>query len=143
MLFSALLSVAAGAAVCVASPLAGVFRIRGDTTVNPDAVFNVDCTDPTQNIDFHDQNVAELAICGGIAGTIEFCGGSPAQTTGASGTALFSLAAADRNATINISKGRWEQCVTAARAVCPTGALSGTCVGGASVGDVDFSLANP
>lgn len=89
---------------------------------------------------FHDQNVAELGICGGIAGTITKCGGSPASTTGSSGTALFKLNAATDGATINVSKGRWEGCVRAAKAICPSGAFTSTCVGGASDGNVDFSL---
>lgn len=92
---------------------------------------------------FHDQNVAELGICGGIAGSITKCQGSPASTVGQSGSAKFSLQAATAGATINISKGRWEQCVRAARAVCPTGSLSGTCAGGASTGDVEFTLDSP
>jgi len=117
-----------------------VLRIRESTTVNPNAVTGTTCIDTTANIVFHDQNVAELAICGGIAGTIEKCGGSPASTTGSSGTALFSLKAATAGATINVSKGRWEGCVRAARAVCPTGTFSSTCVGGASTGNVDFTL---
>lgn len=88
----------------------------------------------------HDQNVAELSICGGIAGSIQKCGGSPVSTTGQSGTARFTLEAATSGATINISKSRWEQCVRAAQAVCPTGSMSGTCAGGASTGDVVFTL---
>jgi hypothetical protein len=73
-------------------------------------------------------------------GTIEFCGGSPSSTTGSSGTALFKLNAVDAGATIDVSKGRWEGCVRAARAVCPTGTFSSTCVGGASTGNVAFTL---
>lgn len=96
---------------------------------------------PYRDIVFHDQNVAELAICGGIAGTIEFCGGNPASTVGESGTAKFTLNAVNAGATINISKGRWEGCVRAARAVCPTGGLSSTCIGGATTGNVAFTLA--
>lgn len=69
------------------------------------------------NIVAHDQNVAELGICGGIAGTIEKCGGNPTSTVGSSGTAKFSLTPTDQGATINVSKGRWEGCVRAARAV--------------------------
>lgn len=98
---------------------------------------------PPRKIVFHDENVAELAICGGIAGSITKCGGAPTSTTGESGTAKFSLSAVEQGATINISKGRWEQCVRAARAVCPTGSLNATCAGGASAGDVSFTLDNP
>ncbi|KAJ9157742.1 hypothetical protein NKR23_g642 [Pleurostoma richardsiae] len=120
-----------------------VLAMRASTTVNPDAVSDVTCLDSKENIVFHDQNVAELSICGGIAGTIEKCGGAPATTVGQSGTAQFSLAAVESGATINISKGRWEQCVRAARAVCPTGSMQGVCAGGASTGDVSFTLQNP
>jgi len=120
-----------------------ILNDRASTTVDPNAVTGTTCLDTKQNIVFHDQNVAELAICGGIAGTIEKCGGSPATTTGQSGTAKFSLNAVDSGATINVSKGRWEGCVRAARAVCPTGSFSSTCVGGASTGNVAFTLANP
>ncbi|TVY37379.1 hypothetical protein LSUB1_G003426 [Lachnellula subtilissima] len=83
----------------------------------------------------HDQNVAELGICGGIAGTIVKCGGAPTSTTGSSGTALFTLKAVDAGATINVSKGRWEGCVRAAAATCPTGGFSSTCVGGCVDGE--------
>ncbi|KAI2467213.1 hypothetical protein F4781DRAFT_321873 [Annulohypoxylon bovei var. microspora] len=120
-----------------------VLALRASTAVNSAAVSDVTCIDKDTNIVFHDQNVAELAICGGIAGTIQKCGGSPQTTTGTSGSAEFTLKAATSGATINISKGRWEQCVRAARAVCPTGSMSGTCAGGASTGDVDFTLDSP
>ncbi|OTA69401.1 hypothetical protein K449DRAFT_428850 [Hypoxylon sp. EC38] len=120
-----------------------VLAMRASTSVNPAAVSDVTCIDRNKNIVFHDQNVAELAICGGIAGSIQKCGGSPQSTVGTSGSAQFTLKAATTGATINISKGRWEQCIRAARAVCPTGSMSGTCAGGASSGDVDFTLDNP
>ncbi|KAH6656384.1 hypothetical protein BKA67DRAFT_154238 [Truncatella angustata] len=120
-----------------------ILAMRASSTVDPNAVTGVDCTNPSVDIVFHDQNVAELGICGGIAGAITKCGGAPQSTTGESGTALFTLKAATSGATINISKGRWEGCIRAARAVCPTGSISGTCVGGASTGNVDFTLDNP
>ncbi|ETS79450.1 hypothetical protein PFICI_09303 [Pestalotiopsis fici W106-1] len=141
--------VLAGVSSVTASPLDlslehyEVLAMRASTTVDPNAVTNVECTDANVNIVFHDQNVAELGICGGIAGSITKCGGAPESTTGESGTALFTLNAATSGATINISKGRWEGCIRAARAVCPTGSISGTCVGGASTGNVDFTLDNP
>jgi hypothetical protein len=92
-------------------------------------------------IDFHDFNVAQLSICGGIAGSITKCLGNPSSTVGASGTAKFSLKATVAGSTINVSKGRWEGCVRAARAVCPSGEFTSTCVGGATpAGDVAFSL---
>ncbi|KAF7522210.1 hypothetical protein G7054_g12209 [Neopestalotiopsis clavispora] len=141
--------VLAGVSSVAASPLDlssehfEILAMRASTTVDPNAVTNVECTNPNVDIVFHDQNVAELGICGGIAGTITKCGGAPESTTGESGTALFTLNAASSGATINISKGRWEGCIRAARAVCPTGSISGTCVGGASTGNVDFTLDNP
>ncbi|KAI1399085.1 hypothetical protein F4819DRAFT_431994 [Hypoxylon fuscum] len=120
-----------------------VLRLRASTSVNAAAVSDMTCIDQNVNIVFHDQNVAELGICGGIAGSIQKCEGSPETTVGQSGSAKFTLTAATAGATINISKGRWEQCVRAARAVCPTGSMSGTCAGGASSGDVDFTLDSP
>ncbi|TVY28946.1 hypothetical protein LHYA1_G001656 [Lachnellula hyalina] len=117
-----------------------ILRIRASTTVDPSAVTGTTCTGGTATIVAHDQNVAELGICGGIAGTIVKCGGAPTSTTGSSGTALFTLKAVDAGATINVSKGRWEGCVRAAAATCPTGGFSSTCVGGASTGNVAFTL---
>lgn len=150
--FQTLLLVA-GATISLANPVwprytvsqehLEVLAMRASTTVNPDAVTNTVCIDSKANIVFHDQNVAELGICGGIAGTIQKCGGAPTSTVGQSGTAKFTLNAATSGATINITKGRWEGCIRAARAVCPTGSMSGTCVGGGSTGNVDFTLENP
>ena len=88
--------------------------IRGTRVVNPNAVSFTTCSSDTTAIVSHDINVALLAICGGIAGTIEQCGGSPTITTGSSGTALFTLNAATAGQTIDITKGRWEGCVAAA-----------------------------
>ncbi|KAI1203065.1 hypothetical protein F5X97DRAFT_157280 [Nemania serpens] len=120
-----------------------VLALRANTQVNPAAVSDVKCIDSRLNIVFHDQNVAELGICGGISGSITKCGGAPEATTGQSGSARFTLTTATKGARINISKGRWEQCVRAARAICPTGSMSGTCSGGASSGDVNFTLESP
>ncbi|RWA07450.1 hypothetical protein EKO27_g7650 [Xylaria grammica] len=120
-----------------------VLALRATTQVNPAAVNDVTCIDPKLNIVFHDQNVAELGICGGIAGSVTKCSGAPESTVGQSGSAKFTLTTATKGATINITKGRWEQCVRAARAICPTGSMSGTCSGGASSGDVDFTLESP
>lgn len=48
----------------------------------------------------------------------------------------------DSGATINVSKGRWEQCIKSAEKVCPGGqAYTATCPGGASKGDINFELA--
>ncbi|EXJ89761.1 hypothetical protein A1O3_02828 [Capronia epimyces CBS 606.96] len=111
-------------------------RNPANTAVNPAAVTGTTCDDPTVSLVTHDTNVAILSICGGIAGAIEFCGGDPSTTVGASGTSKFTLTAvnADKGATINVSKGRWEGCVRAANAVCPTGTYTSTCVGGTSDG---------
>ncbi|KAH7364508.1 hypothetical protein BKA65DRAFT_491505 [Rhexocercosporidium sp. MPI-PUGE-AT-0058] len=117
-----------------------VLQIRASKSINPDAVFGTKCIDTSANIVFHDENVAQLGICGGIAGAITKCGGAPESTTGSSGTALFKLNVVDAGATINVSKGRWEGCVRAARAVCPSGTFSSTCVGGASTGNIAFTL---
>ncbi|KAH7417011.1 hypothetical protein BKA64DRAFT_656742 [Cadophora sp. MPI-SDFR-AT-0126] len=117
-----------------------VLQSRASKSVNPNAVLDTKCIDTSATIVFHDENVAQLGICGGIAGAITKCGGAPTSTTGSSGTALFKLNAVDSGATINVSKGRWEGCVRAARAVCPSGTFSSTCVGGASTGNVAFTL---
>ncbi|RKU46182.1 hypothetical protein DL546_008546 [Coniochaeta pulveracea] len=129
--------------VMVRSDHLEVLSMRASTAVNPAAVTSTTCLDTSKKIVFHDENVAELGICGGIAGSITKCGGAPASTTGQSGTAKFVLKATQSGAQINISKGRWEQCVRAARAVCPTGSLSAVCQGGATAGDVGFTLDNP
>jgi hypothetical protein len=60
-------------------------------------------------LDFHTVNVAQLQICGGIAGSIEKCQGSPTSTTGVSGNVQFSITPVIKGDTINISKGRWER----------------------------------
>ncbi|RYP38553.1 hypothetical protein DL767_002489 [Monosporascus sp. MG133] len=67
----------------------------------------------------------------------------PDVTVGESESARFSLNAASEGATITVSKGRWEQCVRATRAVCPTGSMAATCAGGASRGDMEFVLDSP
>jgi hypothetical protein len=111
-------------------------RDPANTSVNPDAVTSTTCDDTTVSLDSHDTNVAILSICGGIAGAIEFCGGNPQTTVGASGGSKFTLTSVnqDEGATINVSKGRWEGCVRAAQAVCPTGTFSSGCIGGTSDG---------
>lgn len=78
-----------------------------------------------------------------MAGSIEKCEGSPKETEGSYRSAKFTLSAVDEFASINISKDRWMQCIRAARSECPTGSLSAVCVGGASTGDVAFTLENP
>ncbi|KAK5663392.1 hypothetical protein OQA88_3820 [Cercophora sp. LCS_1] len=117
-----------------------VLKMRQNVLLNPRAVTDVECIDRTAHIVFHDQNDAELSICGGIAESVTKCHGSPTETIGKSGSALFTLKPINQGATINIDKRRWEQCVRAARAVCPTGSFSARCIGGASSGDVGFKL---
>ncbi|KAF2639001.1 hypothetical protein P280DRAFT_365009, partial [Massarina eburnea CBS 473.64] len=112
-----------------------------DQQVSGSEVTGTTCTDTSVAFNTHDTNVAILGICGGIAGSIQKCGGSPTSTTGQSGTSKFTLDATDAGSTINISKGRWERCVKAAQITCPKGAFDSTCVGGATTGDVKFSLA--
>jgi hypothetical protein len=68
------------------------------------------------------------------------CQGTPASTTGSSGAALFAPKAVDSRATINISKGRGEGCVRAARAVRPSREMASTFIGGTSTGNVAFIL---
>ena len=60
-------------------------------------------------LDFHTVNVALLQICGGIAGSIQKCQGSPTSTTGVSGNVRFTITPVVKGDTINISKGRWER----------------------------------
>ncbi|KZT30267.1 hypothetical protein NEOLEDRAFT_1166477 [Neolentinus lepideus HHB14362 ss-1] len=104
-------------------------------------VSNVQCTDPNTTLDSHTTNVAILAICGGIAGTIEKCQGAPTNTTGQSGDVRFTLTPTVAGATINISKGRWEQGVKAAFAQCGQDKpFTAVIQGGASSGDVAVKL---
>ncbi|KAK4459186.1 hypothetical protein QBC42DRAFT_232168 [Cladorrhinum samala] len=121
-----------------------VLKMRISTPVNSKAVREVACLDRKAHIVSHDELAAELSICGGIEGSVAKCRGNLKETTGRRGTALFTLravdAAASPGAAINLTKARWEQCVRAARDQCPTGSLSGICVGGATTGDVEFSL---
>ncbi|KAI1487762.1 hypothetical protein F5X96DRAFT_648512 [Biscogniauxia mediterranea] len=121
-----------------------VLALRAATSLNPAAVRDVTCIDHSRNIVFHDENAAELSICGGIEGpAAKRCEGAPERTSGSHGTAEFVLRPEVPGATINVSKSRWEQCVRAARAVCPTGSMRGTCLGGASRGDLTFVLDAP
>jgi hypothetical protein len=115
-------------------------RFVANEVVNPAAVTGTTCTSPGTSLVDHDINVALLSICGGISGTIEQCQGSPTTTTGAFGDATFTLKA--QSGTIDISKGRWEGCVRAARAVCGDSPFTSTCIGGAEVNNanVDFTL---
>lgn len=62
---------------------------------------------------------------------------------GVAGSARFSLKVMAEGATINVAKKRWEACVRAARAVCPTGSFRAVCAGGTTKGDLEFFLTNP
>lgn len=96
---------------------------------------------PDRHIVFHEQNAAQLAICDSISGADNTkCRSSSPVTMGTRGSAKFTLRALNQGATINISKIRWEECVRAARFKCPTGSFSGTCIGGATSGNVVFTL---
>jgi hypothetical protein len=92
----------------------------------------------------YDEYAASLAICGGISGLTgnAKCEGTPAETEGRSGGAVFKLRALenDKGAGIDISKEAWTWCVAAARAACPEGSFEAVCRGGATRGDVGFSL---
>ncbi|KAF6810308.1 hypothetical protein CSOJ01_06379 [Colletotrichum sojae] len=117
-----------------------VLDMRSQADVNPTAVLETTCIDRNAHIVFHDTNVAELAICGGISGDVTACQGNPSTTVGKAGSARFSLKATTEGATINITKQKWDQCVRAARDKCPTGSVRALCAGGATSGDVEFIL---
>ncbi|KAJ3947887.1 uncharacterized protein N0V96_002124 [Colletotrichum fioriniae] len=67
---------------------------------------------------------------------------TPPPPSAQAGSARFSLKTTVEGAQITISKTKWEQCVRAARDKCPTGSLRAVCAGGATVGDVEFTLKN-
>jgi len=119
-----------------------VLSMRSLEPVNPAAMVEATCIDRNAHIVFHDQNAAELAICGGISGSVAACQGGPATTVGQAGSARFELKTTVPGASINIAKAKWEQCVRAARDKCPTGSVRAVCAGGASSGNVEFTLVN-
>ncbi|RPD59074.1 hypothetical protein L226DRAFT_524080 [Lentinus tigrinus ALCF2SS1-7] len=105
--------------------------------VRQETVSNVKCTSTTA-LDFHTSNVALLQICGGIAGSIQKCQGAPTSTTGQSGNVRFTITPVVKGDVINISKGRWEQGIKAAFAVCGQNIpFTATFTGGAAKGDVN------
>ena len=109
------------------------------TTTTPHFIYNCILL---RQLDTHETNVALLQICGGIAGTIEFCQGNPTTTTGAFGGSEFTITPVDSGATITISKGRWEQGIKAVAATCGQAKpFTATFTGGASTGDVNVVLA--
>ncbi|KAK1981450.1 hypothetical protein LZ30DRAFT_592703 [Colletotrichum cereale] len=119
-----------------------VLSMRSQEPVNPAAMVEATCIDRNAHIVFHDQNAAELAICGGISGSVAACHGGPATTVGQAGSARFELKTTVPGASITIAKAKWEQCVRAARDKCPTGSVRALCAGGASSGNVEFTLVN-
>ncbi|WQF78068.1 hypothetical protein CDEST_03082 [Colletotrichum destructivum] len=119
-----------------------VLSMRSQEPVNPAAMLEATCIDRNAHIVFHDQNAAELAICGGISGDVAACRGGPATTVGQAGSARFTLRPTVAGASLTIAKARWEQCVRAARDKCPTGSVRAVCAGGATAGDVEFTLEN-
>ncbi|TDL22826.1 hypothetical protein BD410DRAFT_788166 [Rickenella mellea] len=144
MLFTSFFALAALAISAFAAPIAVdevALVARGNAAVNPNAVTGTTCTAKGTKLDDHSINVALLSICGSIAGTIEKCEGNPTSTTGASGDAKFSIQPQTAGATINVSKGRWEGCVRAARATCGDSPFTTTCIGGASKGNLAVTLA--
>ncbi|KAL9625337.1 MAG: hypothetical protein Q9160_000400 [Pyrenula sp. 1 TL-2023] len=138
LLLTALLSLTSPILSSPLSPLS--LSPRANTPVDPNSITGTTCTSPDTTLISHDINVALLSICGSIAGSIQQCQGAPTTTTGESGTAKFTLTA--QAGTIDITKGRWEHCVAAARAQCGDSPLASTCIGGAQVNDanVDFVL---
>ncbi|KAH8808737.1 hypothetical protein F5884DRAFT_845147 [Xylogone sp. PMI_703] len=103
-----------------------------NTPVDPNSITNTVCLDKGVTLNSHNINVALLDICGSIAAPIEQCQGQPTETTGTSGDARFDLQVETAGTTIIITKGRWEHCVAAARAVCGDSPFNSTCIGGAN-----------
>ncbi|KAK0745918.1 hypothetical protein B0T18DRAFT_324512 [Schizothecium vesticola] len=118
-----------------------VLSMRQSTPLNPRAITDTTCIDRNTHIVFHEQNAAELAICDGLPGGR--CRTGAREATGRAGSAVFVLRAVEAGASVTVTKARWEGCVRAARAVCPTGSLRSVCLGGASSGDVEFWLGGP
>lgn len=130
MFFARYLSLAALVAGAFAAPI-----VERQETIS-----NVVCS-KSAPLDFHTVNVAQLQICGGIAGKITKCQGAPTSTTGVSGAVTFTITPVVQGATINISKGRWEQGIKAAFAQCGQDVpFTATFAGGASTGDVNVKL---
>ncbi|KAJ3322909.1 hypothetical protein HDV06_002568 [Boothiomyces sp. JEL0866] len=120
--------------------LASCSPVPGKRVLDPNAAKNVVCTDKATKLNDHQINVALLQICGGIAGKIEKCQGNPTSSTGASGNAKFEIKPVNAGATINVSKGRWEAGVFAARAICGDSPFTATFPLGTSNGDLQVAL---
>ncbi|KAK4105291.1 hypothetical protein N658DRAFT_462394 [Parathielavia hyrcaniae] len=123
--------------------------LRRQTPIRPNAVRDVKCLDPSSHFVLHEEYAASLAICGGgLSGSgpaAKKCGrgaAAAAEAEGRSGRARFALRALERDAGagIDLSREAWTRCVAAARAACPVGSFEAVCVGGATTGDVGFSL---
>ncbi|KAL1745408.1 hypothetical protein HDZ31DRAFT_81978 [Schizophyllum fasciatum] len=107
----------------------------------PVVVSNLVCDDSGDTLVSHDVNVAQLQICGGIAGKIQKCQGNPTSTTGVSGTATFTIDPVEAGDTINVSKGRWEQHIKAAFKQCGQDVpFTATFRAGAAKGDINVTL---
>ncbi|KAL1727090.1 hypothetical protein EV714DRAFT_275930 [Schizophyllum commune] len=155
MRFSAVLVAVASFTTVLAGPLPLAARIaRGEieqaaraadvearANAVPVVVSNLVCDDSGDTLVSHDVNVAQLQICGGIAGSIQKCQGNPTSTTGVSGTATFTIDPVEEGDTINVSKGRWEQHIKAAFKQCGQDVpFTATFRAGAAKGDIDVTL---
>ncbi|KAK4152425.1 hypothetical protein C8A00DRAFT_16256 [Chaetomidium leptoderma] len=124
----------------------GLSLRRQQNPIKPNAVRDVVCLDPKTRFVLYDEHAASLAICSSIAGSSATrCEGAPRETVGRSGKAVFTLQATERDSSgggagITLSKAAWMGCVAAAREACPEGSFRGVCVGGATRGDVQFTL---
>ncbi|KAK4174974.1 hypothetical protein QBC36DRAFT_356031 [Triangularia setosa] len=113
------------------------------TLANPRSIVKgVVCLDRKAHIIAHDEAAASLQICNGsISGSGSKCQGDLKETSAKMGTARFTLRSMSQKQTINVSREKWQQCVWAAREACPTGSLSGICLGAATWGgSVGFTL---
>ncbi|KAJ3310422.1 hypothetical protein HDV04_005002 [Boothiomyces sp. JEL0838] len=120
--------------------IASCSPVPGKRVLDPNAAKNVVCTDKATKLNGHQINVAILSICGGIAGKIQKCQGNPASSTGISGDAKFEIKPVNAGATINVSKGRWEAGVFAARAICGDSPFTATFPLGTTNGDLQVAL---
>ncbi|KAJ3276359.1 hypothetical protein HDV01_004982 [Terramyces sp. JEL0728] len=117
-----------------------ICSVPGKRVLDPNAAKNVVCTDKATKLNDHQINVALLQICGGIAGKIERCQGNPTSSSGVSGDARFDIKPVNAGATINVSKGRWEAGVFAARSKCGDSPFTATFPLGTSKGDLRVTL---
>ncbi|PHH53345.1 hypothetical protein CFIMG_002043RA [Ceratocystis fimbriata CBS 114723] len=116
-----------------------ILSLRHSTSLNRKALVEATCLDRNAHIVFHDENAAEMAICDNFSSG-DRCDGTIALTKGEKLSARFHVKAETPGATITMTRLGWEQCVRAAREVCPTGSLTAICYGGASKGNISFRL---